>query len=245
MVNAAKGKTPLSTSSDGTGAYSLTVHDTDTPNLASFTLTPALAYYTFSPKSQTFSSSGGVVKNFTAGIPNWNVSGMVSLNSKGLSGVEIDATINGVPTRVMTDSSGAYTISGVPANASISLSAKKYGYTFNTANLPIVMGQANITGQNFNATSLPLDKSISGTIVLNGTTDPLAGVVVTLSYQGTPIFTSKTAKDGSYNFTNLLADSGYVVTVKLSKYSFTPPNRGVDLSTNSATEQDFSATSMK
>ncbi|MDR3562492.1 MAG: hypothetical protein P4N59_13810 [Negativicutes bacterium] len=244
-VNAAKGKTPLSTTTDDSGAYSLTVHDTDTPNLASFTLTPALSYFTFSPKSQTFSSSGGVVKNFVAGIPKWNVSGMVTIDSKGLSGVEIDATINGAPIKVITDSSGAYTINGVPRNASISLSARKYGYTFSSGNISVIMGQADVQGQDFSATALPLDKSISGTIVLNGTTNPLAGVVVSLSYQGAPIFTTKTAKDGSYSFLNLFADSGYVVTPKLSKYSFTPPNRAVDLSTSSATEQDLSATHVK
>jgi hypothetical protein len=244
-VNAAKGETPLSTSTDSSGAYSLTVHDTDTPNLASFTLTPVMDYYTFSPKSQTFSSSSGVAKNFIAGIPNWNVSGLVTMDSKGLGGVEIDATINGAPIKVITDSSGAYTISGVPRNASINLSARKYGYTFSSGNTSVVMGQADVQGQNFSATPLPLDKSISGTIVLNGTTNPLAGVVVSLSYQGMPIFTTKTAKDGSYNFPNLLADSVYLVVPKLSKYSFTPPNKEIDLSTSSATEQDFSATCLK
>ncbi len=240
-VNAAKGKTPLSTSTDSSGAYSLTVHDTDTPNLASFTLTPVMDYYTFSPKSQTFSSSGGVAKNFIAGIPNWNVSGLVTMDSKGLGGVEIDATINGAPIKVITDSSGAYTISGVPRNASISLNARKYGYTFSSGNISVIMGQADVPGQDFSATALPLDKSINGVVTLTGTNAPLANVLITLTYKGDKIFTVKTGKDGSYSFPNLYADSGYGVTPSLSKYTFTPTgSQSIDLTSASAT-QDFSA----
>jgi hypothetical protein len=103
------------------------------------------------------------------------------------------------------------------------------------------MGQADVQGQDFSATALPLDKSISGVVTLNGTNAPLANVVMTLTYKGDKIFTVKTGKDGSYSFPNLYADSGYVVTPSLSKYSFTPTgSQSIDLSSASAT-QDFSA----
>ena len=108
--------------------------------------------YTFSPKSQVVSKAAGKVKNFTA-IPNkWSVIGVVTLNSKGLSGVEIDATINGVTRKVTTNSLGIFTITGVPFGASVSLSAKKTGFSFTPANTyPFIMGNTNVTGQNFSA----------------------------------------------------------------------------------------------
>ena len=245
MVNSDKGKPPVSTTTDSNGAYSLTVHDTDTPDLFSFGLTPSFSYFTFSPKSQTFSSTGGVVKNFAASYPKWIVSGLVTLNSKGLGGVEIDATINGVLTKVITDSSGAYTINGVPSNAIISLAAKKYGYTFSSANISIIVGQADMTGQNFSATPQTLDKTISGVVTLSGKNTPLAGVVMTLTYKGERIFTVKTGQDGSYSFPNLYADNGYVVMPSLAKYSFTSPSINIDLTNASASGQNFSATHVK
>jgi hypothetical protein len=148
----AKGGTPVSATTDASGAYTLTVHDTDTPNLASFIVTPALTGYTFSPKSQVVSKSAGKVKNFTA-IPNkWSVSGVVTSNSKGMSGVEIDAVINGGTRKTTTSSSGAFTFTGVPFGASVALSARKTGFSFTPANTyPFTMGNANATGQNFNA----------------------------------------------------------------------------------------------
>ena len=146
------GVTPVSAITDATGAYILTVHDTDTPNLASFTVKPVLTGYTFSPASLTVSTGSGKVKNFTA-IPNkWSVSGVVTLNAKGQNGVEIDATINGVAHKVNTNSAGAFTFTGVPFGASVTLSAKKTGFTYTPVNTyPFIMGNANVPGQNFTA----------------------------------------------------------------------------------------------
>lgn len=64
-----KGVTPLYGITNANGVYNLTVTAGDTPNLASFTMTPTLAGYSISPKSQTVSPSSGFLKNFTA-IPN-------------------------------------------------------------------------------------------------------------------------------------------------------------------------------
>ena len=150
-ASAAKGAVPASTTTDAGGAYTLTVHDSDTPNLASFVVTPTLTGYTFSPKSQAVSPAAGTLKNFTA-IPNkWNVSGIVTSTSKGLSGVEIDATINGVARKVSTNSSGAYILTGVPFGASVVISAKKTGFSFTPANISFSMGNAALAGQNFSA----------------------------------------------------------------------------------------------
>ena len=146
------GVTPVSATTGAGGTYTLTVHDTDTPNLAFFTVKPVLTGYTFSPVSLTVTPGSGKVKNFTA-IPNkWSVSGVVTLNTKGMSGVEIDAVINGVTHKFTTGSTGAFTFTGVPFGASVTLSAKKTGFTFTPVNTyPLIMGNANVTGQNFTA----------------------------------------------------------------------------------------------
>ncbi|MDR3574310.1 MAG: carboxypeptidase regulatory-like domain-containing protein [Anaerolineaceae bacterium] len=150
-ASAAKNVTPVSSNpSDGTGLYTLIIHDTDTPNLASFVVTPALIGYTFSPKSQTVSPSAGKSKNFIS-IPNkWNVSGLVTFNSKGLGGVEIDATLNGVLHKVLSNSAGAFTVTGVPFGGSVSLIAKKTGLTFTPPSISFTMTtNANLPGQDF------------------------------------------------------------------------------------------------
>jgi hypothetical protein len=99
--------------------------------------------------------------------------------------------------------------------------------------------------QNFNATALTLDSSITGEITLAGTTTPLANVPVTLTYNGTItggiIFKTKTARDGTYSFPNLVADSGYGILPALANYTFTPANPALIL-TGVPLPQDFSAT---
>ncbi|HMD90580.1 MAG TPA: hypothetical protein VKF38_15600, partial [Anaerolineaceae bacterium] len=145
-----KGAVTLTATTDASGFYALTVTTDDTPNLYSFVVTPALTGYTFSPKSQTFSMSSGVTKNFTA-IPNkWSVSGTVTSNSKGLSGVEIDFTINGGAVhKDFTNSKGVYTLTGVPFGASVLITPKKTGFSFTPTNITFTMGNANLPGQDF------------------------------------------------------------------------------------------------
>jgi hypothetical protein len=152
LASAAKGTHNAQAITHNGGSYSLTMLATDTPNLASFIVTPALAGYTFSPRSVAVSTTAGHLKNFTA-IPNkWSVSGVVLTSSlKGLSGVEIDATINGVARKVFSNSAGAYIFPGVPFGASFTLSAVKTGYTFTPPSIPVPMGNANLTVQNFTA----------------------------------------------------------------------------------------------
>ena len=143
------GDIPIMTATDANGVYILTVSDTATPNLTSFVVTPILAGYTFSPRSLAVSPASGTLKNFAA-IPNkWNVSGVVTSASKGLSGVEIDATVNGTARKVSTNSSGAYTLTGVPFDASVVINAKKTGFSFTPASISFSMGNAALTGQNF------------------------------------------------------------------------------------------------
>ncbi len=241
LTFSSKGSGSLSTTTDDKGDYYLIVQDKDMANLASFVVTPTLQGYNFSPKNQVVCVAKGASKIFTA-IPNkWSVSGTVTLDSKGLGGVGIVATVDGVESKVITNSIGAFTLTGVSFGANVSLTAKKYGYTITPDNIPFTMANANVTGNNFTSIALPMIRWISGKVMLNGTTTPLANVGITLTYKGDILLSHRTNSNGVYTFGPLAADSGYVVSASLTNYVFDPVNQPDDL-TGSSDRVDFSAT---
>jgi hypothetical protein len=77
----------------------------------------------------------------------YSVSGQVTLNGSGLSGVTV--TVSGVGS-VSTDTNGNYSFSGV-VNGSYTITPSKAGYSFTPSNISIVINNANATGQNFTA----------------------------------------------------------------------------------------------
>ena len=82
------------------------------------------------------------------GPATYTVSGTITLSGAGLSGVTVSTT-GGSAT---TNSSGAYTISGL-ANGSYTLTPALAGYTFTPASQPVTVNGANVTGINFTATA--------------------------------------------------------------------------------------------
>jgi hypothetical protein len=260
-ASAAKGSPNASTLTLGDGSYSLTVHDTDTPNLAAFAVTPSLPSFTpngysFSPKFRLVKVGTGTVQNFKAIPLKWSVSGTIKLtdaNGPVIPGVavvaEIDDGVSITSMTVFTNAKGIFNLNGVPYNSSVTLTPKKYGYTFQyppTQSYPFKMGAGSAIGRNFFGTALPATSSITGTITLPGTPPTaLANVIVTLTYNGSItgdiVLKTRTAKDGTYSFSNLVADSGYVVVPSLAYYTFDPASQPLTLSGASKT-QDFSAT---
>jgi hypothetical protein len=175
------------------------------------------------------------------------------LGLKPLSGVEIDAGIDSAPLRkVFTNSRGAFSLTGVPYHAQVTLTAKKYGYTFSTDDTyPLTMGDSNTVVGTFRATALDLNRSITGTITHEGTATPLANVLVSLTYKGDKIFSSRTTTKGTYTFPNLYqGDSAtdYQVLPVLANYTFDPDplHTYVDLTSTTdldpSVAQNFSAT---
>ncbi|MDR3575869.1 MAG: hypothetical protein P4L50_18560 [Anaerolineaceae bacterium] len=244
----ALGGTPASGVSDSSG-YSLTVLDTNTPRLSYFIVTPVLAGYTFSPASLAVSSGGSTLKNFKAIANKWSVSGKVTSGSLGMGGVQIDISVAGVDHKLFTNSLGAYHLSGVPFDANVILTAKKYGYDFGSPISIAIMPNNDLPDQNFSANTLLLDRSITGAVTLNGTSTPLANVLVSLIYKNDLIFSTKTARDGTYSFHNLYAGKttqDYQLTTVLSHYTFNPASpQAVDLFSLGAggtAAQNFSAT---
>jgi len=78
----------------------------------------------------------------------YTVSGTITYNSSGLSGVTVSTT--GASTT--TNSSGAYTLSGL-ANGTYTVTPALSGYTFSPTSRSVTVNGANVTGINFTAAS--------------------------------------------------------------------------------------------
>ena len=158
------GSLSMITTSDASGGYIFT----DVPN-GSYTVTPVLSGYTFSPTSAVVTVSGVSIAgvNFTAtanSVPAYSISGTVS----GTAG----ATINLIGTSiasVTTDGSGNYSFSGL-ANGSYTVTPVLSGYTFSPINVDVTVSGGNVAGVNFTATAVivgTLDTSFGSSGVLN------------------------------------------------------------------------------
>jgi hypothetical protein len=78
--------------------------------------------------------------------PTYTLSGTITLNGAGLSGV----TVTAGSATATTSSSGAYTLSGL-VNGTYTVTPSKAGYTFSPASASETVNGANITGVNFTA----------------------------------------------------------------------------------------------
>ena len=83
----------------------------------------------------------------------YSISGRVTLNGSGLSGVTITLTGSG-STSTTTDSSGNYSFSSA-ANGSYTVTPTMTGYTFTPANRTANVSGANVTVPDFVATAVP------------------------------------------------------------------------------------------
>lgn len=117
-----------------------------------YTLTASKSGYSITPASTqvTVNNANLANQNFTATLtPNsFDISGSITLNGTGLSGV----TVSAGSYTATTLASGAYTISGVP-NGSYTLTPAKSGYSFSPASATATVSNTSVTGQNFTATA--------------------------------------------------------------------------------------------
>jgi hypothetical protein len=213
---------------DGSGHYAFTGLSN-----GSYTVTPTLAGYTFSPASLTPTVSGADVtgQDFTATAapPTYSISGTVS--GAVVSGVTVSLTgaASGTAT---TDLGGHYAFTGL-SNGSYTVTPTSSGYTFSPASLTPTVSGADVTGQDFTATARTWEISgtVSGTVV--------SGVTVSLSGAGTG--TATTDLNGHYAFTGL-SNGSYTVTPTSSGYTFSPASLTPTVSGADVTGQDFTST---
>jgi archaellum component FlaF (FlaF/FlaG flagellin family) len=121
-----------------------------------YTITPSLTGYTFSPSSLTVTVSGGDVtgQNFTgtAGgtTATYSISGRVGTTTGSpLPGVTL--TLSGAAaTTTNTNGSGSYSFTGL-ANGTYTITPSKNRYTFTPASITLTVNGADVSGQNFTA----------------------------------------------------------------------------------------------
>jgi hypothetical protein len=226
------GAASATTQTDSTGSYQFF----NLPQGATYTVTPSDPRYTFTPASQTFPNiSNYQLQDFPATLNTYKISGLVRDSSGNpVSGATITlAGPQSGPTQ--TDSSGAYSFTGLSAGFNYTLTPSKAGYTFSPTSLTI----SNLASdQTANFTATLLTYSISGQVSLS-TGGALAGVTVALS--GPTTASATTDSQGNYSFTSIGATGNYTVTPSLNGYTFSPTSQSFsNLLANQS--QNFTAT---
>jgi hypothetical protein len=167
----------------------------------------------------------------SSGSSTYSVSGTVT-NSAGtaISGV----TVSNGSTSVSTNSSGAYTFTGLN-NGTYTLTPSLSGTSFSPASRSVTVNGANVTGQNFTGTSGSTTYSVSGTVTTS-TGAAISGV--SISNGSTSVSTNTS---GQFTFANL-ANGTYTLTPSLSGYTFSPTSRSATVNGANVTGQNFTGT---
>ena len=218
----------LTATTDATGTFTVANATTGT-----YTLTPSLAGYTFTPATRTVTMVGAAVggQDFTSKAVPYAVSGAVSGDVK--AGVTLTLSGNGLSLTATTDATGAFSV----ANATVgtyTLTPSRAGYTFSPASKPVTVVGANVTGQDF--TSAALKYAVGGTV----SGEAPAGVRLTLSRSGATDLTTLTATGGAFRIDGAV-DGVYTLTPSLAGYSFTPASTTVTVAGAAVTGQAFTS----
>jgi hypothetical protein len=229
---ALSGTASASTFADSSGTFTFS-------NLVngSYSVTPSLAGYTFSPTSQNATIDGTNVTgmSFTAKAQQprtYSISGMIA----GSSGATV-ALSGASSATTTTTNSGVFTFSAL-ANGSYTVTPSEAGFTFAPTSVAISINGANATGVNFTVnTSAATYYSIGGTITPAAVS---SGVTVTLSGAGTASTT--VGSDGSFSFTSLVAGT-YTVTPSSISVTFNPGSQTITVNNANATGINFTAAS--
>jgi hypothetical protein len=220
------GASSATTTTSGGGHYSFT----GLADGGTYTVTPSLAGYTFSPVSASVTLSGAdVVRSFTSvtAAVTYTISGAVS--GDVADGVLV--TLSGASSGTVTTSGGGlYAFSGL-LPGSYTVTPSRAGYTFSPASLSPTITNASLASQNFAATAITY--AISGQVTGAGVT------AVTVSLSGDA--TQSTTTDGTGHYTFSVHAGSYTVTPTKAGYSFTPASRSVPVTSADATGQDFAA----
>jgi hypothetical protein len=160
---------------------------------------------------------------FTATLPAYTVSGIITRDGVGLSGVEVVAT-GGHEQSVTTNENGLFTLTDVVHGATgITITPSLIGHVFSPVSRTIagpVTG--NITNQNFTAELQRF--TVTGAVTINGV--PLSGVTITAT--GGHAQTVTTNANGLFTLTGVLYGSTNIaLTPSMTGYSFLPISRTI------------------
>ena len=205
------GSQSVAANTDAEGNYSFT----NLPTSGRYVITPSKDEYIFNAASQSFiAPAADRTANFTAKPSTYVVKGRITSGESALAGVLVTVTGSATASAI-ADSAGEYSFK-LGTEGSYTLTPTKAHYTFAAASSSI--NDLNADAQfDFSAT---LSKhSITGR-VRNGSGEPLAGVVVTLS--GSLSSTTTTTEDGAYSFTSIEGGTNCTVTAAKDGYGFLP-----------------------
>jgi len=160
-------------------------------------------------------ASIGVVSGTDSGNNvNWifalPITGTITLNGTGLSGVEVDGGTLGIQT---TNSSGVYAFGNIGYGTSYTLTPSKSGHSFT----PTAVSGLLTAAAEHNFTASLNQYTISGTVTENG--QPLSAVSISSSELGTDTVTDS---DGHYSFSNVPYGTNFTLTPGKENYAFTP-----------------------
>lgn len=150
----------------------------------------------------------------------------------GLDGVEI-AFFDGESTQYETSAEGGYYSHTVGDGWSGTVTPQLGCYTFSPASVTVGPVNDNVT-QNFEGTYVPA--IISG-MVTDGSSNPIAGVLLTLSTGGSVL----SGADGSYSIAVNCGWEGAITPMKAG-WAFTPPSLFFEYVDGNMAEQDFVGT---
>lgn len=217
-INAVPGR---STTTNDAGRYNFD----NLPAGERYEVTPALANFTFAPKSHTltankndldftgtqnaFALSGKVTEEGGAAIPGVGVTIKREDNNQQVGAPET------------TNAEGRYRFASLSPGVAYVVSFAKSNFNFPASQIP-----ADASGdQERNATGTPANYNLSG-VARDASNNPLADVTVNVvaTDDGTTL-TATTKADGSYRVQNLKAGKSYFVTARKEGFKFTevPP----------------------
>ncbi|WP_166926476.1 DUF2012 domain-containing protein [Flavobacterium poyangense] len=189
------------------------------PSGQNYTVTATKAAYTFTPvtlNNVTVNQTNVVIQGTQ---PLYTVSGtvVVGTSTTPVSGVTVTATSGTTVLTAVSNASGAYSIAGLTAGLTFTVTAAKTGFPYTPAVTTYNAISANQT-LNFSQGAPIVYYTVSGTI-LNGTT-PAAGVNVTATSSGAPV----TATSNASGFYSLSLPSGgnYTITAAATGKTYTP-----------------------
>ncbi len=234
-----------STTTDAAGSFSF-----GGLSNGSYTVTPSLIGYTFTPASLVATVSGANVSSldFSASaeaIPAYSISGTVS-GELG-AGTTITMSLTGASSATTTtDASPSYTFSGLSSGV-YTVTPSLAGHGFNPASLTVTLNGANLTGADF--TAVALTHSISGTVsgVAPCTVPPCVAspvVVMVSGTMGTGIGSTFATPDssGNYSIGGLIDGNRVTLSPLGTGYTFSPASRSVTVAGANVVGQDFTAT---
>jgi Domain of unknown function (DUF4082)/Bacterial Ig domain/Carboxypeptidase regulatory-like domain len=217
------GPSTATTTSNTSGAFSFTALANGT-----YTVAVSKAGFVFTPSSQpvTINGANGTV-SFSSVAQTFTLSGTIS----GAGGSGATVSVTGAATASATaNTSGVYTISGLPKGAYTVTPSKAGGYVFTPATQNVTITTANVTANFSSARAFTLSGTISGA----------GGNGATVTLTGSATATTTANSSGAYTFSSLVAGS-YTVTPSKSGYTFTPTNRAVTITTANVTANFTSA----